>query len=258
MSYGETVGSRICRLREARGWSQAQLAKKAGISQSVISELESGDQKESRKLHAIAKAFGDTSAEYLATGRNVVAIYEPMPESWYVNQYGRDAGRREFEDQLSRWQIASGKEGDLMPANVTQGPEITKELPLISWVQAGSWANVEDPYHVGDAERMVPVTKRYSRRAFALRVSGESMIDPSGNGPSFPPGCIICVEPEADPVAGMYVIVRLENSMEATFKQLVNDSGRLYLRPLNPRYPLMDLPDDSIFVGVVKQMVMDF
>lgn len=142
--------------------------------------------------------------------------------------------------------------------NTVEGPEIKGEIPLISFVQAGNWINVEDPYAVGDAERWIPVTKRYSKRAYALRVTGDSMVDPSGYGPSFPPGCILCVEPETDPIPGAFVIMRTEGQMEATFKQLISDSGELYLKPLNPRYPLMVMPEDSVCVGVVKQMVMDF
>lgn len=140
-------------------------------------------------------------------------------------------------------------------ANTSSGPEV-RELPLISWVQAGAWAEVVDPYEPGGYERLVPVTRRYSDRAYALRVEGDSMQAP--DGPSFPPGSIIIVEPGAAARNGSFVVARLEATAEATFKQLVIDGGRKYLKPLNPRYPMLPIDSDATICGVVRQMVMDF
>lgn len=140
--------------------------------------------------------------------------------------------------------------------NVTPGPDVRQELPLISWVQAGAWAEAADPYHVGDFERLIPVTRRYSNRAYCLRVKGDSM--QAESGPSFPEGAIIVVEPLLEPKHGSFVIVRLEDSKEATFKQLIIDGDRRYLKPLNHRYPVMQITGEATFCGVVRQLVMDF
>ena len=95
-------------------------------------------------------------------------------------------------------------------------------------------------------ETTVPV----KRHTYALRVEGDSM------EPRFPNGAILIVEPEAEAKNGSYVIVR-QNGTDATFKQLVHDGGRWYLKPVNPRYPIMELAEDAVLCGVVKQMVMD-
>ena len=142
--------------------------------------------------------------------------------------------------------------------NTEAGPYVRDALPLISWVQAGLFQQVEDPYQPGEADDWIPVTKKFSKRSFALRVRGDSMVDPSGQGPSFPPGSIICVEPEASVAHRDFVIVRLENSKEATFKQLIIDGSEVFLKPLNPRYPIMKIDSDAVVCGVVRQMVMDF
>ena len=136
--------------------------------------------------------------------------------------------------------------------------EFRGDVPLISWVQAGAWEEVEDPYAVGDYERLVPVTKRFSKHGFALRIQGDSMYAPDGDGPSFPTGSIIAVEPQQEPRNGSFVVVRLEDTKEATFKQLVIDGGRMFLRPLNPRYPVMEIESEAQIVGVVRQLVMEF
>ena len=78
------------------------------------------------------------------------------------------------------------------------------------------------------------------------------------DGHSFPSGSIIIVEPLQEPKNGSYVIVRLEDEKEATFKKLVIDGDRRYLRPLNPRYPILEVKGEATFAGVVRQLVMDF
>ena len=143
-------------------------------------------------------------------------------------------------------------------SNVSIGPDIATSLPLISWVQAGPWAEAQDLFEVGDYEALIPVpgSRKYSKHAYALRVQGDSMSAP--DGPSFPDGAIICVEPSQEPRHGSFVIVRMEDSKEATFKQLMFDGDRRFLKPLNSRYPMMEVDSEATFCGVVRQMVMDF
>lgn len=133
--------------------------------------------------------------------------------------------------------------------DVVDGPAIRGTVPLISWVQAGHWNDVIDPLQPGEGER-VPTTYRARAHTYALRVQGDSM------EPKFPDGAILIVEPEEHPSPGQYVIVR-QNGGEATFKQLVQDGGRMYLKPLNPRYPIMEMKPDAAFCGVVKRIEMD-
>jgi phage repressor protein C with HTH and peptisase S24 domain len=64
----ETIGERVKRLRLARGWTQQQLAARAGRSQVTISDIERGRNKSSRDLVGIADAL-DVSAQYLSSGK---------------------------------------------------------------------------------------------------------------------------------------------------------------------------------------------
>jgi SOS-response transcriptional repressor LexA len=84
--------------------------------------------------------------------------------------------------------------------------------------------------------------------AFSLRVEGDSM------EPEFPRGCIIFVEPECNAQNGDYVIVCLDGTNQATFKQLVIDGGHRYLKPLNPRYPIIAAERDARICGAVREM----
>ena len=141
--------------------------------------------------------------------------------------------------------------------NVSPARHLQREVPLISWVQAGEWRNLVDNLQPGDAERWVATYAKVSKHAFALRIIGDSMTNPSG-APSFPDGTIIIVDPERDAQPGKFVVVRQNSDTECTFKQLVRDSGKHYLKPLNPRYPLLEMLPDAVISGVLVQAVMDF
>ena len=55
--------------------------------------------------------------------------------------------------------------------------------------------------------------------------------------PKFHDGDLIFVDPEAAPISGRYVVVRLEGSHEATFKQLIVEGDRQFLKAVNPDWP---------------------
>lgn len=141
--------------------------------------------------------------------------------------------------------------------NVSPARELQREVPLISWVQAGQWSELEDAFQPGDAEKWVATYAKVSKHAFALRIVGDSMTNPGG-APSFPEGTIIIVDPERAAQPGKFVVVRQNVDTECTFKQLVSDAGKHFLKPLNPRYPLLEMLPDAVIAGVLVQAVMDF
>ena len=68
-----TVGSRIKKRRESLRWTQDDLAKKAGISKSFLSDLENGKRSVGAdKLLDIARALS-RSLDYLMTGTDAEA-----------------------------------------------------------------------------------------------------------------------------------------------------------------------------------------
>lgn len=117
--------------------------------------------------------------------------------------------------------------------NTEPAPVVRGGVPLISWIQAGAWADSSDPFEPGDAEAWVPSMKPHSAQAFALRVRGDSMT--ASHGKSYPAGSIIIVEPERrSPVNGERVIAKLDGSSEVTFKVFKEEDGRRWLQALNP------------------------
>lgn len=75
----KTIADRIRAVRKELKLSQAGLAKKAGVSQSTIGNLESGLRTDPRKLLGIASAL-NVSPEWLSTGRGHAANTTPGPD----------------------------------------------------------------------------------------------------------------------------------------------------------------------------------
>ncbi|WP_186098254.1 helix-turn-helix transcriptional regulator [Burkholderia gladioli] len=82
IEYMSNLSNNLIRARAAKGWSQEELAKKAGVSQGTIGHLESGRNTSSRKLPEIARALGLT-VEELVNGevrvQNAVGSAEIVP-----------------------------------------------------------------------------------------------------------------------------------------------------------------------------------
>lgn len=133
--------------------------------------------------------------------------------------------------------------------NTAPASEGATRLPLISWVSAGMRDHAHDPYSPGTAEAWVEFGSIASDTAFCLRVRGTSMVRPDGTG--FPDGCIIAVEPKRKPRSGDYVVVRFNDSDEATFKQYFVDGPLKLLKPLNPEFPTLQVTPDAALCGVV-------
>lgn len=204
------------RIREAisnSGKSQAAIAREAGISQSAIAQYLSGNVKSLR---------GETAARLeAATGYSA---------TWLIN----------------------GKGPKQLVAEATPTVVESKPVPLISWVQAGSWRDVIDNFAPGDAEEWIQCPARHSASSYALRVRGDSMFNPAGS-PSFRDGDIIFVDPGREAIHRSLVVVRLDDESESTFKQLLVEGDQRHLQALNPNWPnrIMPINGRASICGVV-------
>ena len=92
--------------------------------------------------------------------------------------------------------------------------------------------------------------------AFWLPVRGDAMTAPSGL--SIGAGMLILVDPAIDAQPGKLVVAQWADSPQATFRQLMEESGQLYLVPLNPTYPKQRFTEDCRILGVVVQATAKF
>jgi SOS-response transcriptional repressor LexA len=118
-------------------------------------------------------------------------------------------------------------------------PESTAQLepdqyrlhPVIAWeeirTRVGVSENLVNRYEA--ASLACPV--KCSPETFVLRVRGASM------EPKFHEGELIFVDPNVVAKHGKYVVVKFEGSIEVTFKQLIIEEGKQYLKALNPDWP---------------------
>lgn len=121
-------------------------------------------------------------------------------------------------------------------SNLGENLRIKGHVPLISWVQAGSWCEVSDIYAVGDAEEWLPCPVSHGPRTYAVRIRGESMNNPHERV-SFQDGDIVFVDPDRDAIHRSFVVAKLTDTQEATFKQLIIEGSEKYLKALNPSWP---------------------
>ena len=111
-----------------------------------------------------------------------------------------------------------------------------RHVPRISFVQAGPWQEVVDPYAPGAAEDYLLTDLELGPPAFALTIQGDSML------PEFREGDTIIIDPSVKPAPGDFVVAKNDQE-EATFKKYrprgLNERGELVIElvPLNDDYP---------------------
>jgi len=191
------------------------------------------------KIEEIAKACG-------VTPRHIQGVLSPKEKKGL----GRDAQTKVAgffgmspADMLSLGMKLSQQDGGSVAPYHDYRP--SRQVPLISWVRAGGWINPQAQTTPGHADEWIETTATTNENAFALTVFGDSM------APEFGYGDVVIVDPGRPPLTGSYVIA-VNGDSEATFKQLVIDGPAVFLKPLNPRYPIREITGQDVrIVGVV-------
>lgn len=212
---------RIARAIALSGKKKGEIASLCGVANSAVTQWITGESKSLRpeNLYALAKATG-FRAEWLAIGEG---------------------------DEVER---ADSNVGE------ARQPVESYRYPVISWVAAGAWAEAVEPYPAGFSDRYEFSEYDSKGPAFWLEVKGDSMTSPVGQ--SVTEGTLILVDTEAEAAPGKLVIAKLPDSNEATFKKLVNDGGKLFLKPLNPAWRIEPFNEDCRIVGVVVRALQKF
>jgi SOS-response transcriptional repressor LexA len=218
------IGNRIAHRMQELGLSEGELGRRSGVPQPTIHRIVTNSVASPRheNVEKIAKAL-KVSSNWLWKGGE-------------HNDPGPDLVTESNAPEI----------------NVEPGPAIKGYVPLISWVQAGAWCEVADVRTLDDAELWLPCAASHSSQSYALRVRGLSMFNQHERR-SFRDGDIIFVDPAKDAENGSLVIAKLVDSQEATFKQLVMEGSRRFLKPLNPAWPepIIELGSNAMICGVV-------
>ncbi|WP_218949846.1 MULTISPECIES: S24 family peptidase [unclassified Acinetobacter] len=139
-----------------------------------------------------------------------------------------------------------GSINDQLDNNVDLNPLATViYAPVISWVQAGDFTDMESISNLAECEKL-PLVPGAGRKSFYLEVKGLS------NAPYFEEGEKICIDPDyqlEDIQTGEMVVVKCNDT--ATFKALISESNGYFLKPLNPNWneQVIPLNEDCMLVG---------
>ncbi|MDF5774073.1 LexA family protein [Pseudomonas syringae] len=217
------IGDRVFSEMNARGWSEGELARQAGVTQPTIHRIITGESKSPKRenIERIAKVLR-------------------VPSKWLW-----DGGPRPASESAEQSNVA----------HVDQ-PSRMYRYPVVSWVAAGAWSEAVEPYAPGASDDYEMSDYKAKGPAFWLVVKGDSMTAPTA--PSIPEGSQILVDTRAEVLPGKLVIAKLADSNEATFKKLVEDGGVRYLKPLNSAYPTVQCAEDCRVIGVVVRSLTKF
>jgi SOS-response transcriptional repressor LexA len=75
--------------------------------------------------------------------------------------------------------------------------------------------------------------------------------------PKIPDGAIVIIDPARPYQHGSIVLAKRTGDQQATLKQLWYDGAVPKLRPLNPRYAILDMPADTRIIGVAVRLELD-
>lgn len=228
----EPFAKALSHVMNSRKWGTgAKCAKKIRISSGYLSELKVG-KKEGGEKHrrAIAEYWGYPYDDFLALGQHL--LDGGSYESW-----------RGAESLTPREILAT-------TSNTLLATQSLKKVPLISWVKAGEFCETIDSCQPNDADEWIHTTANTGENAYALTIKGDSMET------EFYEGERIIVDPSRQPENGSYVIVRIGEgkSSEATFKKIIYDGDKVYLKAENPEYGMRDMTDTPFVIcGVVVE-----
>lgn len=188
----------------------------------------------------------DTNSSYLSQVRNQLPTPKGTPRSV------GDGLAIKLEKAMNKPQGWMDESHDEAPSNDQEpnaylGPDLRSLHPMLSWVQAGKWYEIAESYVPEYGAEQMPCPVSCSPESFVLRVRGTSM------EPKFHEGDLLFVDPHAQAENGKYVVVRLDASNEATFKQLIVEEGKQYLKALNPDWPnrIIEIDEEASICGVI-------
>lgn len=227
------LGRRIRALMEAQRLDQSYIARRLGIEpQSVQQWIRGQTAPRGYRIEALAALLEVEPWQLLGAGPG-----QPRPAPGAEDTLGA----AEANDGGASGGATSG--GAPPPR---RGAEAAiRQVPRLSWVSAGLFREMEA---VSPPTQWDTPSEPMSDEAFSLRVEGDSM------EPEFPHGCVVFVEPRSEALNGDFVVVTLDDTHRATFKELVVDGPSRYLKPLNPRYPILPLTPQARVCGVVREM----
>ncbi|MFP1891093.1 LexA family protein [Lonsdalea quercina] len=166
---------------------------------------------------------------------------------------------RPRDKALQNLAAALGTTTEWLATGKGSGPDVSgvkrtvtlREIPVLSHVQA-CFGTLDELLKTSSVRDFIPAPLGANENCFAIQVEGDSMS--SSHGISFPPGSIVTFDSSLSAYSGDFVLCSLPGSNEVTFKQLIVDQGKEYLKSLNPEFPMISSsPIEFIGVAIHSQ-----
>ncbi len=149
---------------------------------------------------------------------------------------------------LGHEEAAQTRPPETLPPITNRQPRVEiREVPIVSWVQAGdlvAYTDLDAAWHEFTA------TTCRDENCFAVTITGDSM------EPKYSAGDIAILMPNVEPRNGCLVVCKLKN--EGVFFKLFhqsNDTKVFRLSSYNPVYPVMECKkDDFVWIYPVYQV----
>lgn len=214
-----TFANRVKTARKHAKLTQKELADRLGLSQTAVHKLESGFSASSRKTVGIALTCG-VDPIWLQNGDGTMTLHGYAPETTDQD----DA--TQYMSQMAR-------------------------TPLISWQEMEQACPFDTP-NPENIQSWVPVVVKNNNNAnaFALQVPDDSM------EPKFSEGETLLLVPSREVRHGAFVVARTGETI--TFKQLIIMGSKKYLKPVNQRYPLVEVQEEIAICGIVVSKYKDY
>jgi len=230
------------KLAKNNGYTQAKIGEDAGVSPQAVGQWPRSGKVSASNLSVLARLSGKSLGWFYGEPE-AGSAYRAAPKVGGAVQEGPRVGDAVRPD-----------------SNLQDVPQPIRYhcYPVISRVQAGAWTECVTPYEPGAEPHEEATDYRAQGKAFWLEVQGDSMTAPAGSRPSVPEGTLVLFDTGIDAVPGKLVAALLADSNEATFKQLIEDSGQRYLKALNPAYPLIPINGNCRILGVAVEAKTKF
>lgn len=158
--------------------------------------------------------------------------------------------------EVSRGISLTEKAHEMFDAAVNKVQSMLVRIPIKGQIVAGEPINVgNDTFETFDEDDVVELASsmlpKQQRDLFALRVSGESMIDAMVND-----GDIVIMKQQQTAINGDMVAVWINSDEATTLKHFFHEGDRVRLQPANPHMaPIYVAPEDVTVQGKVVMVL---
>lgn len=213
------VGRRLIALMDEKGVSGGDIARLLGVSRTAVSAWRRG-------------AVANMKAVYILR----LAQYFNVNPRWLETGFGPKEGSNPISEVPDRRYIPHTE------------PTPLRSVPVLKWDQASSYRGGP----VVGAGETIQVAAEVGPMAFAIRQQGDAM------EPRIADGAVVIIDPAAEYAHGSVILAKRPTDPLAVLRLLWYDGGIPSLRALNPAYPMLDMPSNTVVIGkaVVVQMAL--